>query len=55
MCCVLDYEVNHVQSITLTARDNGYPQMSSSTEVVVRILDEDDNVPTFLKSVCIIK
>ena len=42
-----DREVRAEQAISLTCQDRGSPPQVSVTDVVVRILDENDNVPEF--------
>ena len=33
----------------MTIRDNGTPQQSSTTRVVVKVTDENDNAPEFIE------
>ena len=41
------YEAEQSYTLTIVARDNGQPQLSSSTRVTVTLLDTNDNPPTF--------
>ena len=36
-------------SVQVTIRDNGTPQLSSTTRVVVKVTDENDNEPQFIE------
>lgn len=44
----LDRESKEVHSVKVTAYDSGEPSLSSSCEVVVRVVDENDESPIFL-------
>ncbi|KAL7675930.1 hypothetical protein ACOME3_002189 [Neoechinorhynchus agilis] len=41
----LDYETRTNYNLTLVASDNGNPRRSSSTKLIIKILDENDNRP----------
>ena len=43
----LDYEAEQSYTLTIVARDNGQPQLSSSTRLTVTLLDTNDNPPSF--------
>jgi len=43
----LDREAKANYELTVTARDRGEPPKSTSTKIVVKILDENDNSPVF--------
>ncbi|KAG8176879.1 hypothetical protein JTE90_007488 [Oedothorax gibbosus] len=45
----LDREVLDSYTLTVTASDNGSPQLSSTTVVQVQVLDANDNDPEFLE------
>lgn len=47
----LDYEVKSEYSLTLTAIDLGDPSLQVSKNIKVTVVDENDNVPIFEKSV----
>ncbi|KAH9495210.1 hypothetical protein Btru_015666 [Bulinus truncatus] len=47
----LDRETRAVYNLTITARDHGATSMSASTYVLVNVSDENDNSPSFDKSV----
>ncbi|XP_056626367.1 protocadherin alpha-3-like [Triplophysa dalaica] len=46
----LDREKQPVIQLTLTAVDGGKPQKSGTTEIIVDVLDVNDNIPVFSKS-----
>lgn len=46
----LDREVQRAHVITVLARDSGSPPLESVATVSVRVLDQNDNAPVFLKS-----
>ncbi|XP_018424893.1 PREDICTED: protocadherin-17 isoform X4 [Nanorana parkeri] len=46
----LDREIQDEYNITIIARDNGNPSLDSTNSFSVRILDENDNPPSFSKS-----
>uniref|UniRef100_F1KPG5 Protocadherin-16 n=1 Tax=Ascaris suum TaxID=6253 RepID=F1KPG5_ASCSU len=46
---VLDREYQHRYVLTIRASDNGYPRRSSTTQVIVNVLDINDNRPHFLQ------
>ncbi|VDO60529.1 unnamed protein product [Heligmosomoides polygyrus] len=45
----LDYEKEKLLSLTIIATDSGSPPLSSDTVVTIQVLDENDNVPVFVK------
>uniref|UniRef100_A0A1A8G7A2 Protocadherin beta-1 n=1 Tax=Nothobranchius korthausae TaxID=1143690 RepID=A0A1A8G7A2_9TELE len=47
----LDREVQDEFNVTIVAKDNGIPPLNSTKSFTVKILDENDNVPRFTKSV----
>ncbi|XP_029353654.1 protocadherin-17 isoform X1 [Echeneis naucrates] len=47
----LDREVQDEYNVTIVAKDNGIPPLNSTKSFTVKILDENDNVPRFTKSV----
>uniref|UniRef100_A0A8C1Y4B4 Protocadherin alpha subfamily C, 2 n=1 Tax=Cyprinus carpio TaxID=7962 RepID=A0A8C1Y4B4_CYPCA len=46
----LDREKQAVIHLTLTALDGGKPPKSGTTEVIVKVIDVNDNIPVFSKS-----
>lgn len=46
---ILDYEINRNHRLVLVASDQGFPSLSSSTTVLISILDSNDN-PAILQS-----
>ncbi|KAL4648866.1 protocadherin-20-like [Arapaima gigas] len=44
----LDREHQEYYSITVVARDNGYPVLEASATVSIHVLDQNDNAPVFL-------
>ncbi|XP_077339276.1 protocadherin-17 isoform X5 [Lithobates pipiens] len=46
----LDREIQDEYNVTIIARDNGNPSLDSTNSFTVRILDENDNPPSFSKS-----
>ncbi|CAG5857830.1 unnamed protein product [Menidia menidia] len=51
----LDREVQDEYNITIVAKDNGIPPLNSTKSFTVKILDENDNVPHFTKSVYLLQ
>ncbi|KAM5193481.1 protocadherin-23 [Mantella aurantiaca] len=47
---ILDYETNRNYRVLLTASDRGFPSLSSSTTVLISILDSNDNPPILQSS-----
>ncbi|XP_067112825.1 protocadherin gamma-C5-like [Osmerus mordax] len=47
----LDREQIATHTLYLTAVDGGNPARSGTTEIIVRVLDQNDNAPTFEKSI----
>nr|AHY88472.1 fmi [Terebratalia transversa] len=47
----LDRETRNSYTITVTAKDQGNPQKSANTDLLVTVLDVNDNHPRFLKPV----
>uniref|UniRef100_A0A7I4YD34 Cadherin domain protein n=1 Tax=Haemonchus contortus TaxID=6289 RepID=A0A7I4YD34_HAECO len=45
----LDYEKEKLLSLTIVATDSGSPPLSSEAVVTVQVLDENDNIPKFMK------
>ncbi|VDO27944.1 unnamed protein product [Haemonchus placei] len=45
----LDYEKEKLLSLTIIATDSGSPPLSSEAVVTVQVLDENDNIPKFMK------
>ncbi|KAG8439050.1 hypothetical protein GDO86_005303, partial [Hymenochirus boettgeri] len=43
-----DYEQHKVFEIEITAKDNGSQTLSSNTTLIIYIIDQNDNTPTFL-------
>ncbi|XP_043925515.1 protocadherin-10-like [Protopterus annectens] len=43
----LDREHQRTHQVTLTALDGGLPERSGTAQIIVRVLDANDNVPTF--------
>lgn len=43
-----EYKDEHI--LTVTVRDNGVPNLSSSTQVVIHVEDENDHAPEFISS-----
>ncbi|XP_040197274.1 protocadherin-17 isoform X5 [Rana temporaria] len=46
----LDREIQDEYNVTIIARDNGNPSLDSTNSFTVRILDENDNPPSFSRS-----
>lgn len=46
----LDREEREVYVLTVSATDNGIPQMSDTTDVEIVIVDVNDNKPVFTKA-----
>lgn len=46
---LLDRETQSGYLLTVTARDNGNPPLSDSTDVEISVADVNDNAPKFLK------
>ncbi|XP_072266583.1 protocadherin-17 isoform X5 [Pyxicephalus adspersus] len=46
----LDREIQDEYNVTIIARDNGNPSLDSTNSFSVRILDENDNPPSFSKA-----
>ncbi|CAM5108092.1 unnamed protein product [Eretmochelys imbricata] len=44
----LDREAQEILSIKVLVRDSGTPSLSSTATVICKVLDENDNTPTFL-------
>ncbi|XP_061597377.1 protocadherin-17 isoform X3 [Cololabis saira] len=51
----LDREVQDEYNVTIVAKDNGNPPLNSTKSFTVKILDENDNVPRFSKSVYLLQ
>ncbi|XP_019117899.1 protocadherin-17 isoform X3 [Larimichthys crocea] len=51
----LDREVQDEYNVTIVAKDNGMPPLNSTKSFTVKILDENDNVPRFTKSVYLLQ
>ncbi|XP_034433540.1 protocadherin-17 isoform X2 [Hippoglossus hippoglossus] len=51
----LDREVQDEYNVTIVAKDNGLPPLNSTRSFTVKILDENDNVPRFTKSVYLLQ
>ncbi|XP_076011886.1 protocadherin-17 isoform X2 [Genypterus blacodes] len=51
----LDREVQDEYNVTIVAKDNGLPPLNSTKSFTVKILDENDNVPRFTKSVYVLQ
>ncbi|XP_056875267.1 protocadherin-17 isoform X3 [Takifugu flavidus] len=51
----LDREVQDEYNVTIVAKDNGNPPLNSTKSFTVKILDENDNVPRFTKSVYLLQ
>ncbi|XP_072255079.1 protocadherin gamma-B5-like [Pyxicephalus adspersus] len=43
-----DYEQHNEFQIQITARDNGFPSLSSNTTLIIKIVDQNDNAPKIL-------
>lgn len=43
----IDYEIFQWLNVTVRATDSGYPSRSSLTELIIRVIDENDNNPYF--------
>nr|XP_057944651.1 protocadherin-17 isoform X1 [Doryrhamphus excisus] len=51
----LDREAQDEYNVTIVAKDNGVPPLNSTKSFTVKILDENDNVPRFTKSVYLLQ
>uniref|UniRef100_A0A3B4AYS4 Protocadherin beta-1 n=1 Tax=Periophthalmus magnuspinnatus TaxID=409849 RepID=A0A3B4AYS4_9GOBI len=51
----LDREMQDEYNVTIVAKDNGLPPLNSTKSFTVKILDENDNVPRFTKSVYLLQ
>ncbi|XP_042264074.1 protocadherin-17 isoform X2 [Thunnus albacares] len=51
----LDREMQDEYNVTIVAKDNGIPPLNSTKSFTVKILDENDNVPRFTKSVYLLQ
>ncbi|XP_073470333.1 protocadherin-17 isoform X2 [Aquarana catesbeiana] len=51
----LDRETQDEYNVTIIARDNGNPPLNSSKSFTVKILDENDNPPTFNKGLHVLQ
>lgn len=51
----LDREMQDEYNVTIMAKDNGLPPLNSTKSFTVKILDENDNVPRFTKSVYLLQ
>ncbi|XP_072321990.1 protocadherin-17 isoform X4 [Eucyclogobius newberryi] len=51
----LDREMQDEFNVTIVAKDNGLPPLNSTKSFTVKILDENDNVPRFTKSVYLLQ
>ncbi|XP_029315649.1 protocadherin-17 isoform X2 [Cottoperca gobio] len=51
----LDREGQDEYNVTIVAKDNGIPPLNSTKSFTVKILDENDNVPRFTKSVYLLQ
>ncbi|XP_033764278.1 protocadherin Fat 4-like [Pecten maximus] len=50
----LDYEDSPNQNFVVTATDDGIPSRSSSTHVVIQVIDKNDNAPLFKNNVTVV-
>ncbi|XP_068173436.1 protocadherin-17 isoform X2 [Antennarius striatus] len=51
----LDREMQDEYNVTIVAKDNGLPPLNSTKSFTVKILDENDNIPRFTKSVYLLQ
>ncbi|XP_049573339.1 protocadherin-17 isoform X4 [Syngnathus scovelli] len=51
----LDRETQDEYNVTIVAKDNGIPPLNSTKSFTVKILDENDNVPRFTKTVYLLQ
>ncbi|XP_028292355.1 protocadherin-17 isoform X2 [Gouania willdenowi] len=51
----LDREMQDEYNVTIVAKDNGLPPLNSTKSFTVKIMDENDNVPRFTKSVYLLQ
>ncbi|XP_039465215.1 protocadherin-17 isoform X2 [Oreochromis aureus] len=51
----LDREMQDEYNVTIVAKDNGIPPLNSTKSFTVKILDENDNIPRFTKSVYLLQ
>ncbi|XP_070814933.1 protocadherin-17 isoform X2 [Chaetodon trifascialis] len=51
----LDREMQDEYNVTIVAKDNGMPPLNSTKSFTVKILDENDNIPRFTKSVYLLQ
>ncbi|XP_028999242.1 protocadherin-17 isoform X2 [Betta splendens] len=51
----LDREMQDEYNVTIVAKDNGTPPLNSTKSFTVKILDENDNIPRFTKSVYLLQ
>ncbi|XP_072605917.1 protocadherin gamma-A11 isoform X4 [Vulpes vulpes] len=47
---MLDREQVHSYNITLVAKDQGFPPLSTETHISIKVADDNDNPPTFVDS-----
>ncbi|XP_077420354.1 protocadherin-17 isoform X3 [Vanacampus margaritifer] len=51
----LDRETQDEYNVTIVAKDNGIPPLNTTKSFTVKILDENDNVPRFTKTVYLLQ
>ncbi|XP_053311421.1 protocadherin-17 isoform X3 [Spea bombifrons] len=51
----LDREVQDEYNVTIIAQDNGSPSLNSTKSFIVKIMDENDNLPRFFKSLYVLQ
>ncbi|KAK6173694.1 hypothetical protein SNE40_017101 [Patella caerulea] len=45
----LDSEVTHQQNVTIICEDAGTPPLTANSTFVIKVIDENDNAPTFMQ------